>query len=39
MPLSAEKKISIDPSWVVTIVEPSEMVKKSYEDRMNVEKN
>ena len=35
MPLSAEKKISIDPSWVVTIVEPSEKVKKSYEDRMN----
>ena len=35
MPLSAEKKISIDPSWVVAIVEPTEMVKKSYEDRMN----
>ena len=35
MPLSDEKKISIDPSWVVAIVEPTEMVKKSYEDRMN----
>jgi|TARA_B100001996_G_scaffold198746_1_gene152150 hypothetical protein len=39
MPLSAERKISIDPSWVVTIVEPSEMVKKSYTDRMEAEKN
>ena len=37
MPLSAERKISIDPSWVVTIVEPSEMVKQSYEDRMNAQ--
>lgn len=35
MPLSAEKRISIDPSWVVTVVEPSEMVKESYEARMN----
>ncbi len=35
MPLSGDKKISIDPSWVVTIVEPSPMVKQSYEERMN----
>ena len=31
MPLSDEKKISIDPSWVVAIVEPKSMVKQSYE--------
>ena len=35
MPLSAEKKISIDPSWVVAIVEPKSMVKQSYEAKMN----
>ena len=35
MPLSDEKKISIDPSWVVAIVEPKAMVKESYEARMN----
>ena len=35
MPLSAEKKISIDPSWVVAIVEPKAMVKQSYEAKMN----
>ena len=35
MPLSDEKKISIDPSWVVAIVEPKKMVKESYEERMN----
>ena len=35
MPLSDEKKISIDPSWVVAIVEPKKMVKESYEARMN----
>ena len=35
MPLSDEKKISIDPSWVVAIVEPKPMVKQSYEAKMN----
>jgi len=35
MPLSKDKRISIDPSWAVTIVEPTEMVKESYEARMN----
>ena len=35
MPLSDEKKISIDPSWVVAIVEPKAMVKQSYEAKMN----
>ena len=34
MPLSDEKKISIDPSWVVAIVEPKPMVKQSYEARL-----
>ena len=37
MPLSAEKRISIDPSWVVAVVEPCEMVKTSYLDRMKQE--
>ena len=35
MPLSDERKISIDPSWVVAIVEPKPMVKQSYEAKMN----
>ena len=35
MTLSDEKKISIDHSWVVAIVEPKKMVKESYEARMN----
>ena len=35
MPLSDDKKISIDPSWVVAIVEPKPMVKQSYEARFN----
>ena len=35
MPLSDERKISIDPSWVVAIVEPKAMVKQSYEAKMN----
>ena len=34
MPLSDEKKISIDPSWVVAIVEPKPMVKQSYETKI-----
>ena len=37
MPLSAEKRISIDPSWVVAVVEPCDMVKTSYLDRMKQE--
>ena len=31
MPLSADKKVSIDPSWVVAIVEPTEMVENYSE--------
>ena len=37
MPLSADKRISIDPTWVVAVTEPCEMVKTSYSDRMKKE--
>jgi len=33
--LSQDKKIAVDPKWVVTIVEPHEWIKSSYEERMN----
>jgi len=35
MPLSSDNNIAINPDWVVTIVEPIEMVKESYEEKMN----
>ena len=35
IPLSKEKIIEVSKDWVVTIVEPTETVKKSYEERMN----
>jgi hypothetical protein len=35
IPLSADKDILVSKDWVVSIVEPTEMVKKSYEERMN----
>jgi len=35
MPLSAEKSILVRSDWIVTIVEPVELVKNSYEERMN----
>jgi hypothetical protein len=35
IPLSAETTIPVDKDWVVTIVEPVDVVKKSYEERMN----
>jgi hypothetical protein len=35
MVLSQDKKIAVDPKWVVTIVEPHEWIKSSYEERMN----
>jgi hypothetical protein len=35
IPLSAETTIPVDKDWVVTIVEPIDIVKKSYEERMN----
>jgi len=39
--LSQDKKIAIDPKWVVTVVNPHEWIKSSYEERMNtsVEEN
>jgi len=33
--LSADKKMALDPKWIVTIVEPHEWIKKSYEEKMN----
>jgi hypothetical protein len=33
--LSNDKQIVVDRDWVVSIVEPNEMVKNSYIDRMN----
>jgi len=33
--LSNDKKVVVDRDWVVTIVEPNEMVKNSYNERMN----
>jgi hypothetical protein len=33
--LSADKKMALDPKWVVTIVEPHEWIKNSYEEKMN----
>lgn len=39
IPLSADKKIAVDKSWVVCIVEPHEMVYTSYMEKMgSVEK-
>ncbi len=35
IPFSAEKDIAVGMDWVVTIVEPTNEIKKSYEDRMN----
>jgi hypothetical protein len=36
IPLSKDKEMAVDPSWVVTIVEPQEMVKSSYISKMNL---
>jgi hypothetical protein len=33
--LSEDKLIPVPPDWVVTIVEPIEWVRKSYEEKMN----
>jgi hypothetical protein len=32
--LSQDKKIAVDPKWVVTVVNPHEWIKKSYEEKM-----
>ena len=39
MPLSSETDIAVSTDWVVSIVEPIEMVKKSYEEKMNGRRN
>lgn len=39
MPLSSENDIAVSTDWVVSIVEPVEMVKKSYEEKMNGRRN
>ena len=39
MPLSSETDIAVNTDWVVSIVEPIEMVKKSYEEKMNGRRN
>jgi hypothetical protein len=33
--LSADKKIAVDPKWIVSIVNPHEWIKSSYEEKMN----
>jgi len=33
--LSNDRKIVVDKDWIVSIVEPNEMVKNSYNERMN----
>ena len=35
MPLSKETDIPINPDWVVTLVDPVDQVKESYEDKVN----
>ena len=36
MPLSKDTEIPVDPDWVVTMVDPIDEVKKSYEEKVNV---
>lgn len=33
--LSQDKKIAVDPKWVVSVVNPHEWIKNSYEEKMN----
>jgi hypothetical protein len=33
--LSQDKKIAVNPEWIVSVVNPHEWIKSSYEDRMN----
>jgi hypothetical protein len=35
IPLSKDKEMAVDPSWVITVVEPQELVKSSYESKMS----
>lgn len=36
LPLSSDKNIPVNPDWVISIVEPLEWIKRSYQDKMNV---
>ncbi len=36
MPLSKDTEIAIDPTWVVTLVDPVDEVKTTYEEKVNV---
>lgn len=33
--LSQDKKIAVDPTWIISVVNPHEWIKSSYEERMN----
>jgi hypothetical protein len=33
--LSSDRKMALDPRWIVTIVEPHEWIKQSYEEKMS----
>ncbi|MFZ9728285.1 MAG: hypothetical protein ACO3CD_04665 [Candidatus Nanopelagicaceae bacterium] len=35
LPLSLDKTVPVSSDWVVSIVEPIEWIKKSYEEKMN----
>ncbi len=35
LPLSKETDVPINPDWVVTLVDPVDQVKESYEDKVN----
>ena len=36
MPLSKDTEIAVDPTWVVTLVDPVDEVKTTYEAKINV---
>ena len=36
MPLSKDTEIAVDPTWVVTLVDPVDEVKTTYEEKINV---
>lgn len=35
--LSEDKRIAVNPDWIVTVVEPNEWIKSSYIDKMSVD--
>jgi hypothetical protein len=36
LPLSSDKTIAVSSDWVVSIIEPLEWIKRSYEEKMNL---